>query len=810
MMTPPPSAPPPSAPPGDFSLSFPESITVQQGGAPQSFQITATLSGNVGSSTVAVSFPNLPAGLALWPSQSPNLGVNQVTSANFFLFTNGSASPGQVTVNIIGTLGSVSHSFSLPVTITTAASFHLSVVPSQLSLTPGTPGRVQVSVIPASGPGPQVSLATTTLPMRYDFANPLLSGSQPGPFTLTFDATVASQPLTNFPVFITATDNSGNTATTTLPVSLSVPFPPITAPTRSTIVRTDDIPAGAIYDPNSKLVYVALPNLNEVRVYSSIDAHQVASIPASHPSSLDESGNGKRIFAGGFGQIMVIDPSSHQVLQTSELPTTSGQTTTPPLKLVALSTGNVLALSGTQLYLWNPTTLSATQVNPPNFSGTISLARSGDRSKVLLVSGAPIDAAALVYDAASGTFGNSIVGIAGANAAMNNDGSQIAVITSGFSDMGGFLNIYDGQFNLLASQPLYNIDSPGQVIYSFDGKSFFAFFPQPDVGNAGIAYDATSLSPLGLFSISNQYGTVASLPFAVDETNMIFGTETGNALPTGTLVYTDASHPGAMAPDAALEAGGASSNNVCPGGSATLIGGGPYPPVPNVGFPDPICLPAGLNPAGTFGLSGSGFDPSVAYGLFVGPAPALVSSEAASGVSVFSFSELDFHMPLTPPNNTMGPVNLTLARPDGWYQVMPEAYSYGPTALLVDPSVIPPSGQNTINILGYDFANPMVSISGQAATVVSSGSYSNNVDGVFPLQQIQATAPNGSGGSGDVTVSTALGSTTLPGAIQYLSSAQVYPITGSLSSVIYDQPRQRLYISNNDCRFRRSMQHHLV
>jgi hypothetical protein len=48
-----------------------------------------------------------------------------------------------------------------------------------------------------------------------------------------------------------------------------------------------------------------------------------------------------------------------------------------------------------------------------------------------------------------------------------------------------------------------------------------------------------------------------------------------------------------------------------------------------------------------------------------------------------------------------------------------------------------------------------------------------------------------------MVITTPEGSTTLSG-MQYLSSAQVYPIAGALSSIFYDQPRQRLYISNTN------------
>jgi YVTN family beta-propeller protein len=141
-------------------------------------------------------------------------------------------------------------------------------------------------------------------------------------------------------------------------------------------------------------------------------------------------------------------------------------------------------------------------------------------------------------------------------------------------------------------------------------------------------------------------------------------------------------------------------------------------------------------------------------------------------------------------------VNLTLTLTDGWYQVIPDGFSYGPTALFADPVGIPPGGQTTVNILGYSLEAQSVTIGGKPAAVVRSGPYPNNTGGIFPLQQLQVTAPSGTPGLADVIITNSLGSTTLAGGVQYLNSEQVFPITGTLSSIFYDQSRQRLYISN--------------
>ena len=49
-----------------------------------------------------------------------------------------------------------------------------------------------------------------------------------------------------------------------------------------------------------------------------------------------------------------------------------------------------------------------------------------------------------------------------------------------------------------------------------------------------------------------------------------------------------------------------------------------------------------------------------------------------------------------------------------------------------------------------------------------------------------------------MSVTTPHGSTTISKGFHYLSGLQLYPIVGALDDIVYDQPRQRLYITNQD------------
>lgn len=780
----PPPPPPPIA--SDFSLHLPQSFSLQQGGAPYLLGIgsgAGTAPDTV--SSVTVTFPNLPPGLTAWPRGATTLSPLFLQSENLYIYASSTAAPGQFTLDVLGTSGSITHQYSIPVTVNPSASFHLSVSPPQLSLTPGSPQNVQVTVVPNSGAVPAVNFTTSTLPARLDFANPVIAGAQPGPFTFTFSSTTASLPLSNFPIFITATGSSGDTSTFTLPVSLSVPFPPITAPTRSTILRTDDSPAGAVYDPARKLVFFTLPNLNEVQVVSSVDAHHVATISAFHPVSIDESFDGSQIFVGSLGQIIVIDPDLLQVMYSRQTVPQSSPSPTQAVQLLTLSNGDVLYLSTGQPFLWNPSNSSTTRLMP-GFQITGAMKRSADRSTVLLASGNTT----LLYDVASGTFGSPGLGIP-SNTAINPNGNQIAAITTG-NNTAGFLSFYDGNFNLLSSSPIYTNGGLGQLIYSLDGKTLYTFTNESDVAFAGSAYNTATFLPEGLFAMGGQPTTYATSVYAIDETGMIFGSSPGGTTPY--FVFTDASHPGAMAPDSALE----QPTNVggsCGGSSGASGISAPNPPVPFLEYLNLLCfaVPPGL----PVGLRGSGFDPNSGYNLFVGPPPASKANEAVTDLTYISGDELDFKFPGTSPNNTPGPVNLTLTRGDGSYQMVPDGFSYGPTAFFVDPSAIPASGQTVLTLWGYNLLSPTVTIGGAPAAVISAAPYDSNV-GLTPLQQLQITAPPGAPGLADVTIADSEGSITLPSAVQYLSNDKVFPVAGTLASLVYDRPRQRVYITNYD------------
>src|SRR5467141_120961 len=68
----------------------------------------------------------------------------------------------------------------------------------------------------------------------------------------------------------------------------------------------------------------------------------------------------------------------------------------------------------------------------------------------------------------------------------------------------------------------------------------------------------------------------------------------------------------------------------------------------------------------------------------------------------------------------------------------------------------------------------------------------------FSLERITLQTPPGTSGKADVFVSAPAGSATSPKSFQYLQSVQSYAKPGFFKFLLYDQKRQRLYLTNND------------
>ena len=778
------SVPPSSSPlpASDFALMVETStVATQQGGILQLQTIQASpLNGFTG--LIALTLSGLPTGVTAssGPLSISLSGQSQGTA--FQLGASRTALLGTTTVKVTGTSGAITHMTTFSLTVTSAAPFAINVSPGSVSMSVASTATILVSAASNPGTSPQLMVSVTGPPTssQVNINSPQLFVRPTNPLSFFISASVLAQPLQNFPVAITASDDFNNTSMVTLPLTVTVPFASNTTPTRSTFVRTDKSPTGMVYDRSRKLLFVSVEVLNEVEVISTVDGHEVATIPVSFPAAIDEAADGGAVYVVSpyVGGVTIIDPNILQVIGRASVPQSVSGVSQPMtfIQIAALSNGKVVLyptfdmvdLTKPPFYLWDPQTDVFTQFGPASFATSVGLLTvSADRSKLLSYQGIPGGGAGILYDVTTDSFVGPSTAISGFPA-INPDGSQIVSTT--VQNSSPVLAFYDRNFKLLAVLPTdgwFLGGSELELLYSFDGKELYVIPNQGSgAGNpdsVALVIDTTTFSIVGLVP-SFLFG--ANLPFsgqwfttfAVDETDMVFGAAFGG------VGFLDMNSPTFLKE---------------------------YMPGPFQIQPELVSLSSPTLAQ----LNGTGFSQDFTFNLFVGQPPALPHPLQATNISVQSANSLNLEIPA---GSAPGPANATLTRSDGFFEVMPDAVSFGPTILRVDADAGSPSGNDSIKIIGYglDAANTQVTIGGKlAATGQTNGAISGQL---FPTESLVVTTPPGNPGVANVTVSTQNGSSSVPDGFQYLNSVQVYPLVGALDAVTYDQLRQRLYVTNED------------
>ena len=753
---------PPGNPP-DFSLLVGvPSVTLQQQGAYQIQGISAkTVNGFSGDITLSIS--GLPAGVTTIPGSVPILSpTGSVSSSGFQMVAAQNAAVGTTTITVTGTSGALTHSVTFPLSVTAAAPFTIQLSPSNLLMTPATTGHVTVTVTPNPGttlPPLSVSLSPpNSIPtggVKINLIQGSLTPSAPASFSVQAD--LVAQPTQNFPIVVTASDNLVNSNVAVLPLTISVPFSSNTAPTRTNFVSTDQPPTGVVYDPARKLLFVSIEVLNQVAVFSSVDGHRVATIPVLFPAGIDESADGSAIYVvSPFStSITTIDPNLLQVVQQTLLPQgLSG------LQVATLANGEVMvliALNGGAFppaYIWNPTAHTFTGFAQRIAISSAGITRSFDHSKVLFFGPSASGASAVLYDSATRTILGPAT-VSSSNLAISPDGSQIAAI-------GDPTFFYDSRFRVVGSTPMTGLFPIKSALYSLDGLHLYVLGTYSSPTDMAAAIDIATFSLAGVVP-GFQFGTFLPFsgqvvtPYAIDQNNIIFaGTSFG-------MAYLDGNTPGFIA-------------------LPISTGSRMQPTLLSLASPTQVQL------------SGASLSSAWNYNVYFGAPPASPLSQVGTNVSVQSSNVLA----LTAPAGTVaGPANVTLSRSDGYFQVLPNAVSYGPSVLRVDPDTGSSVGGDSVVITGYGFgsSSAQVTIGGKPANITQ---VRGSNGGLNPIETIFLTTPSGAPGNSDVSVITPMGSTTVSGGFQYLVASQIFPIPGALDNIIYDQLRQKLYITNED------------
>jgi YVTN family beta-propeller protein len=745
---------PPPPPSGDFQLSFAADPLVLQQGSANGEQINLTaLDGFTGN--VTLSFSALPAGITVSPTFPTTISYTEGLGVSFA--ASSSAAIGSSTITLTGTSGSITHSITLTVQIDAPPSFQLSLNPSSVTLTPNSSASVQVTLsgtIPAgSNVAVEVPFNTATLPGVTSSGPVYVSTAQP---TATFQVIAALDAAAASSVPVEITGTSGSTVVNVnLFVSVNNTFPSSGPPSRSTFRRTDMDPTSAVYDSTRKQVFVAVPQLNEVLVYSSVDAHKIATIPVPAPNGLDMSADGtKLIVASRTEAFCLIDPAGLQ-LESCNPVITSSFAVPETLNALTLANGNILFVvgdaegsggtglvgSGSGLLEWNATTGAFSAITPASIAPVVAFARSADHSTVAVAGQSEIG----LFSSASDSFVSMTSFPFGyGSLAVNPNGSNIAVLSN------GRVQLFDNHFTLLATYSLSSTFFPTGLLFSYDGSEIYVLSDSDFI----VCLNSGTLAPIGLVSAQGYLGFGGD----TDETGMIFAPEAGMR----GIGFFDASAPRAVGTDA-------------PGNFSVS---------PRQGSPtDPgtatISAVGGLTSGSLFYFDGTPASSTPAQILSLSPP---TTAQVA------------------PPPDSAGAVNVTITNPDGQVSIAPDGFSYGPTVVAMTPNGAPPSGQTSVTLMGYGLDFPQdeiqVAVGGQPATVTGVFAGVQFSPFPFPMDTIKFTVPAGTPGLADVTVTTPDGSVTATKAFQYLNSVQSFPIAGALGQLIYDKPRQRLYTTN--------------
>jgi hypothetical protein len=525
------------------------------------------------------------------------------------------------------------------------------------------------------------------------------------------------------------------------------------------------------YDSAHQLVFVANRAMNRVEVFSSATATRVAQVSVPGASSADLSVDGATVWIGTVTeQVAAIDTTSLQVKARYEI---AGQQPLPntlfdrPEELLALANGNLMMrLRQSQagealLALWEPssnTLINLTSSEPQLFqNGLGAMARTRDHTK-LLVAASDASGGLAVYNsngsvvAGLRAVGTGTIPLVAANA----DGSMFAAVF--VSNGASQVLLLDNSLNQVAvhaSSAVYGL------VFSSDGQ--FVYVSE----NAGTppvisVLDAHSLAAIGQVPDLWIAGRRSELE-DVDTTQLLFGVANRG------LSFVDAASPVSLSAPAPVFAAA------------------------------PIAEPSeGPNAGGTpTALTGQNFAPN---------AQVLFGTQSAASATVGGGTQINV---TSPPNASAGAVNIAAYFPGGWLTMAPDAFSYGPQVLQILPNAGTPAGGDIIRIYGYGFGSDVTKLTAKIGGATAAVQQSQELAAIapslgldstfpFPLQCITLQTPAGTAGKSDVAITSPGGSVTSPKAFQYLQSENFYAKPSVDKFVLYDQPRQSLYLSDID------------
>ena len=661
-----------------------------------------------------------------------------------------------------------------------SADFSLGLSPTSVSILQGaTSAAINLSVNALNGFTGSVQITLSALPAG-------VTSNPSSPFTVAAGATVpiligAAANATTGNFTVSAQGSSGGLSHATN-LALTIQSAAGSALSRTAYARMDstlavDDPVGEprhrhmAYDPVNKHLFVANRAMNRVEVFSTFDQSREGQISVAGACSADLSADGATVWIGtSLQEIAAIDAATlhlkarYLLAGLSPLP---GTIFNRPVEVLSLSNGKTmirlrqLATSQGLLALWDPVSNSLTNLTsmaPVVFQQGIGvLARTGDHSKVVAASNDSSGELA-VFDAT----GNVVAGPRTLGAGLiqtvsaNQDGTRFAVV---FASNGStqFL-ILDAALNQVG---FYTSSNVRGVTFSRDGK-FLYVSETSSSGSSVSVLDGLTAQPVGRVSDAMIQGVSSEIEDA-DESHLLFG------LSNRGVSFVDAATPVILSS-----------------------------PVPILSAAPSLQPAEGPNTGGTaITLAGQNFSSSVQLKL---------GTQLASNPSVSGPTQIHAN---SPPSVSNGPVNVTAIFENGWLALAPDAFSYGPQILQILPNAGANSGGDPVQIYGYGFGSDATRISVKIGAANATITNVESIAGIapslgldasypFPLERVTIQSPPGPSGKADVIVASPVGSVAFAKSFQYLQSVQSYSKPGFFRFILYDQKRQRIYLTNID------------
>lgn len=780
------TTPPPPVP--DFSLGLnPSSISITPGGTAQTVLSVTALNGF--SSSVSVQFSGLPAGVT---TSAPTYTVSAGSPQTVTFTAAGNAAATTATLVATGTSASLTHTVNLNVQITAPPpppDFSLGLSPASIAVAPGGSAQTAVSLAALNGFSSSTSVQISGLPAGVTASSSSLTVSAGSPQTVTFSA-ASSAEATIATVAFTGTSGS-LTHTTNLALQVNPrPFP------GDVFMRLPGAEIGrqilsAAYDEALREVFYSDSNFNSLEVFSTVDGHKIGEVPIPSPAGLQFSPDFSKLYVGTITpSVYVVDPVALHVVQQIEVPLSlttpvdSSFGTEMPVMPYPMADGSVLMGMGTtlessnfgsfplsvlDLVRYDPVakTFTLADPGPSNLAG--NPARSSD-GKYLFVYGFGTNGYGLeLYSASTRSYLPAFGQVQNESVllAANQNGSQYATVQelSAFGSGNAQINFWGA--NLQPQVQSYTLNVPvSAAIYSRDGK--YLFLPT----NSGyiVVLDTQAGVPVGYLGFSLIQSFFSGTPFDVDENYHLFGGTAGGAY------ILNASQTAAAPPVAVpqfINAIAAATPNVGP-----LAGGTQVQFVPTGGS------------GNSDGITGS-------MEAYFGTTPA---AQDTVGPYSSSSSGENFLTATAPPATTPGPVSIVLTDANNNVVFLPDAFTYGPKILRVQPSAAGSAGGDSITIFAYglgffDLSDIHVTIGGTAADM-QNATLNSYVSQTFPEASVTIPVPPGTPGWADVQITTSNGTDTLKRGLQYLS-AETNVAGGPFSFAVYDAVRNLFYLTGN-------------